>query len=149
MRRSRSCLEWFYALRALVFCHGDAAALFYSIIVRFKNALFQVESGTPGITAAFFSNYKLMCLILAVIEDVGVHQMMSLLPGSGATSRGRRSTPTLFALIIEARVPIVPLDSRYKLLKAIPRLCACFQPRLGEILAFWLFSNILFVLGGF
>jgi hypothetical protein len=149
MRRSQSCLECFYALRALVFCHGDAAALFYSIFVRFKNALFQVETGSAGITAAFFSNYKLMCLILAVIEDGGVHQMMSLLPGSGATSRGTRSTPTLFALIIEARVPIVPLDSRFKLLKAIPRLCACFQPRLGEILAFWLFSNILFVLGGF
>ena len=100
-------------------------------------------------TAAFLNDYYQLCVILAEVEDVGVHQMMSLLPGSGATSRERRSTPTLFALIVEARVPIVPLDSRYKLLKAIPRLCACFQPRLGEILAFWLFSNILFVLGGF
>jgi len=68
---------------------------------------------------------------VAVINDVGVHQVMSLLPVSAGTSRGKRSTPTLFALFIEARVSIVPHDSIYKLLKAMPRLCAYFQPHLG------------------
>ena len=131
MRHSRLRLEWFYALRASVFRHGDAAALFYPTTVRSKNALFQVETGTASITAALLNDYYLLCEILAEVGDVDVRLMMSLLPGSGATSRGKRSTPTLFALFIEARVSIVPHDSIYKLLKAMPRLCAYFQPHLG------------------
>ena len=37
-----------------------------------------------------------MCENLAVIEDVGVHQMMSLLSGSAATSREKRPAPAAF-----------------------------------------------------
>ena len=56
------CEPWFSAMVTL-WC------FFYSTTARSKNALFQVESGTPGITAAFFSKCNLRCLILAVIED--------------------------------------------------------------------------------
>jgi len=37
-----------------------------------------------------------MCENLAVIEDVGVHQMMGLRSGSAATSREKRPAPAAF-----------------------------------------------------
>jgi len=126
-------LLWFYALRASVFCHGDAAALFYTSTVLSNAALFQVKFGAAETAAASLNDYHPLYLILAVADDVGVHQIMGLLPGSVAISKGATSTPTTFHILIDANVPMGMLHSRYELMRVIPRLCACFQPHLVDV----------------
>jgi hypothetical protein len=74
VRRSRLRCLWFYALQASVFCHGDAAALFYFVAARSNATFFQAKTGIAGTTAAFLSNCHLICENLTMIEDVGVCQ---------------------------------------------------------------------------
>ena len=136
VRHSRLRLLWFYALRASVFCHGDAAAPFYTSTVLSNAALFQVKFGAADTADAFLNDYHPLCLILTVADDVGVHQIMSLLPGSAAISKGATSTPTTCHIFTDANVSMGMLYSRYELMRAIPRLCACFQPHLVDACPF-------------
>jgi len=66
------------------------------LAARSKTALFLLENGTADNSAAFVYDYSSMCEILAVVEDAGVHLLMSLLLGSAATSRETRTTPSIF-----------------------------------------------------
>ena len=89
-----------------IFCPGAAAALFYFLAARSKAVLCRHEFGSADTTAAFLNNYFLLCLILAAIEDVGVHQIVSQLLGSAATLRGDLSMPTTFCIFKGPSVPI-------------------------------------------
>jgi len=136
VRHSRLRPLWFCALRASVFCHSDATALFYISTVLSNAALFQVLFGATDTISCFLNDYHPFCLILAVADDVGVHQIISLLPGSAAISKGATSTPTTFHIFTEANMPMGILYSRYELMRAILRLCACFQPHLVDVCSF-------------
>ena len=103
MRRSRLRLLWFYALRASDFCHRDGAVHFYFLASRSNATLFQAKTVIAGTTTAFLNDYHLMCEDVAVNEDVGVHQMTSLLrlgvlpPREGSAQRPLRFPNTPLA----------------------------------------------------
>jgi len=73
------------ALQAHLFSHGEAAALFFHLVAESKAAQFRLDYGPGDIAAAFFDVYIQLCRMLAVVEDVLVHQASDQLRGSAAT----------------------------------------------------------------
>jgi len=74
------------ALRASGISHGDAAALYSFSALRSKAGLIRLRYGSAKTFAAFLMDYYVTCENLAMIEGVGVHQMIILLLGNAATS---------------------------------------------------------------